>query len=191
MIRARFDENKALVSILYVARQLIEKAPERKADLYKTLKIIYFADRMHLARYCRAMSGDHYVAMSNGPVPSKTYDMLKFVRNDGYYISTEDFLNKLKGGIQFFDHITIVPNQTPDLDELSESELECINESIDRYKNFTFTQLKNESHDLAFKASDQDDCMEFEKIAIAGGADDKRVEFVRNWVENDNFLARQ
>ena len=191
MRRARFDEDKALASILHVAHQLKEKSAEKKADLYKALKIIYFADRMHLARYCRSISGDHYVAMNNGPVPSKTYDMLKFVRGDGYYISGQEFVDRIKTQISFSDHITISPKEKPDLSELSESDLECINESIGRYKNYSFIELKNESHDKAFQSSDKDDCMEFERIAEAGGADDEKIGFVRNWIENDNFFVRQ
>ena len=191
MKRARFDENKALTSILYVANQLKEKADEKKADLYKTLKIIYFADRMHLARYCRSISGDHYVAMSNGPVPSKTYDMLKYVRGDGYYLSGHDFIESLNNRIRFLDHTTIEPSEIYDCDDLSESDIECVDESIERYKNYSFSQLKAESHDLAYENSDRDDCMEFEKIAEAGGADKECVSFIQNWLENENFFIQR
>jgi len=189
MKRARFEESKALACILLVADELQKRSPEKKADLYKLLKVIYFADRKHLARHHRSISGDHYVAMNNGPVPSKTYDMLKSIRGDGFYLSSQDFLDHIRKSIRFLDHITVAPGTEPDLDELSDTDTECLNESIEQYKNYTFAQLKNESHDDAFKRADIDDCMDFEHIALAGGASGIMLDYVRSWLENENFFS--
>jgi hypothetical protein len=58
----RFDAHKALEVILYVAGSV--------PDMYRALKVLYFADREHLGRYGRLICGDTYVAMRLGPVPS-------------------------------------------------------------------------------------------------------------------------
>jgi uncharacterized phage-associated protein len=41
------------------------------------LKLIWLADRLHLRKYGRPIVGDKYIAMGNGPVPSKTRDLLQ------------------------------------------------------------------------------------------------------------------
>ncbi|MEQ1715723.1 MAG: Panacea domain-containing protein, partial [Hyphomicrobium sp.] len=40
-------------------------------------KILFFADREHLLDYGRPITGDRYVAMEHGPVPSAIRDILK------------------------------------------------------------------------------------------------------------------
>ncbi len=57
MLKIRFDSEKALEAILYVA----SKAPV--PDIYHVGKILYYADRAHLERYGRLITGDEYKAM--------------------------------------------------------------------------------------------------------------------------------
>lgn len=188
---AKFDENKALAAILFVASQLRAKTPEQRADLYKLLKVLYFADRKHLARHNRAIAGDHYVAMADGPVPSRIYDMLKSIRGDGYYSpKSESFGQQLRNSIQFESHISVLPLDHPDLDELSETDIECLAEAVDENKSLTFPELKRASHDAAYDKADMDNCISFEEIAACGGADSRTLGFIRNWLENENFSPR-
>lgn len=44
---------------------------------YDAVKSLFVADTIHLNRYGRPITYDNYVAMANGPVPSKAYDILK------------------------------------------------------------------------------------------------------------------
>src|SRR5437899_249948 len=74
----RFDPEKALQAILFVAHRIPE------ASFHQISKIIYFADKAHLQKYGRLICGDSYVAMKHGPVPSAIYDILKAVRGDGF-----------------------------------------------------------------------------------------------------------
>ena len=64
-----FNPEKSLQAVLYVANRL-----ERK-DFHKIFKVLYFADREHLTKYGRPITGDTYVAMEYGPVPSMIYDI--------------------------------------------------------------------------------------------------------------------
>ena len=41
----------------------------------KALKLIYFADRFHLRKYGRPVTGDEYLAMTYGPVASSVKDI--------------------------------------------------------------------------------------------------------------------
>ncbi|MEO6666974.1 MAG: Panacea domain-containing protein, partial [Nitrospiria bacterium] len=86
----RFDPEKALQAILFVARML------PGATFHQISKIIYFADKAHLQKYGRLICGDTYVAMKHGPVPSGIYDILKSVRGDGSSECTEQALEALE-----------------------------------------------------------------------------------------------
>ncbi|WP_255566960.1 MULTISPECIES: Panacea domain-containing protein [unclassified Photorhabdus] len=80
MLSARFDSEKAIESILYVA----STAPI--SDIYHVGKILYFADRLHLERYGRLITGDNHLAMKDGPVAENAYDIIKVARGDGRFI---------------------------------------------------------------------------------------------------------
>ena len=73
-MNVQFDKTKALNALLYVANRVQRK------DFHKIFKIVYFADRQHLAEWGRPITGDTYIAMDAGPVPSRMYDMMKIVR---------------------------------------------------------------------------------------------------------------
>ena len=83
-----FDPEKTLEAILYIS--------ERTQDLYHVLKILYFADKIHLSAYGRLIAGDSYVAMSNGPVPSHAYNIIKTVRGDESISYGIDLANTFK-----------------------------------------------------------------------------------------------
>ena len=82
-MNVQFDKTKALNALLYVANRIQRK------DFHKIFKIIYFAERQHLADWGRPITGDTYIAMEAGPVPSRIYAMLKMVRGDSYLLDTE------------------------------------------------------------------------------------------------------
>jgi uncharacterized phage-associated protein len=44
----------------------------------KMAKLVYFADKRHLLKYGRTITGDRYFGMEHGPVPSRIYDGLRF-----------------------------------------------------------------------------------------------------------------
>jgi uncharacterized phage-associated protein len=185
----KFKEQKALTAILYVAHALNSKAPEKRADLYKLQKVLYFADRKHIAKYGRSITGDFYVAMKDGPVPSKTYDMLKQVRGDGYYNSTAEFLNLLNDSIHFIENITIVPQKQANIKDLSESDIDALDKAIEQLKNLTFDQIKKLSHDSAYKDADESNNIPIASVAKAGGADDRMISYLNTWIENQALLV--
>ena len=66
-----FNQKRALNAVLYVASRLTDRG------YHKIFKVLYFADRDHLADWGRTITGDRYVAMEFGPVPSALYDLFK------------------------------------------------------------------------------------------------------------------
>lgn len=43
----------------------------------KALKLVWLADRVHVRKFGRSITGDEYYALPNGPVPSGTRDVLE------------------------------------------------------------------------------------------------------------------
>lgn len=76
-----FKYDKAVNAILYSLQQL-----GGKTDMHKLCKILYYADQRHLSMYGRSITGDTYIAMQFGPVPSCVDDILKALRGDSFFL---------------------------------------------------------------------------------------------------------
>lgn len=153
MANPKFDPKKALEVLLYVTPHC--------PDMYTALKVVYFADKLHLSRYGRLIAGERYVAMSHGPVPSGLYDMVKSVRGDGVFTVEVP----AKEAFTMVDY-NINPLRRADLDVLSESDRECLDEAIREYGHKSFAELKEISHrDTAFQAADENDFITMEALA--------------------------
>jgi len=151
-IKFRFNPQKAVEVLLYLA--------ERCSDVYTALKVLYFADKMHLARYGRLICGDSYVAMSHGPVPSGAYDLIKVARGDGW---CHHNVPVEKAFTIEDNHIT--PLRRADLEWLSESDIECLDDAIGEYGHLPFAELRKRSHDSAYLSADLNDYISLESIA--------------------------
>jgi uncharacterized phage-associated protein len=173
MINFKFDEEKAVAATLYVAHRLM--GAKRSPDLYKILKIFYFADKKHIVKYGRPILGDYYVAMDHGPVPSNLYDMLKVIKNGGH----EEY-----GQLFKFVAWNIKPLADPDMDEISESELNCINESFVENKDLGFGELKQKSHDAAYETANKNSEISYRDIAKVAGASKGMIAYMQELSEN-------
>ena len=168
-MQIKFNEDKTINAVLYIVEKL-----ERK-DFHKIFKILYFSDREHLNVYGRTITGDTYIAMSDGPVPSNLYDIFKSVRGDGYYKDNGKFG-------QFFSVIgwdLIRPNTMPNLNELSKTDLTCIDNSLYKYDNLSYDEIREKSHDYAWRSTSQNRTIDFENIIREAGGDEDYVEYIR------------
>jgi len=150
--RPRFEPLKAIEVLLHITKSC--------PDMYNALKVLYFADKDHLAKYGRLICGDRYVAMSHGPVPSGVYDLIKIARGDWPIATDHPVRDALK-----VDGYTLVPMRPPKRELLSDSEIQCLDASIEEYGNLPFGRLKAISHtDPAFKAADENDFIPMEAL---------------------------
>lgn len=174
MIPYSFNELKALNALLYISNNI---AKSSVADKYATLKILYFAEKKHLAAYGRLITDDRFAALKFGPVPSKSYDILDNELAFGKYFR---IISKSK----------IQPLLSADANHLSESDIECLGEAIKENKELDFVELMNKSHDApyneAFSQSIQ--YMSVESIAKDAGADDKMIGFINERYSTLNLL---
>lgn len=161
----QFDRTKALNALLYVANRVQRK------DFHKIFKIIYFADRQHLADWGRPITGDTYIAMEAGPVPSRLYDMLKIVRGDSYMPDSEG----LGRYFQIDNWMYVNPLVDSDLNKLSDNEQEALLEAINKYAMLSYDEIKEKSHDVAWRSTARDFNISWDDIAREAGLDEVEV----------------
>jgi len=152
MYKYKFNIEKALEVLLYIGA--------RCPNTYNALKVLYFADKEHLAEYGRLICGESYIAMKQGPVPSGVYDMIKYVRGDGF------ILTEIPLGESFtIDGYNIIPLRKANIDLLSESDIECLDKAIKKYGTLPFSELKRLSHnDAAYIDADENDVISLDAI---------------------------
>ena len=170
-MNVQFDKEKALNALLYVANRVQRK------DFHKIFKIIYFADRQHLADWGRPITGDTYIAMEAGPVPSRLYDMLKIVRGDSYLPDTEG----LGMYFQVENWMYMRPLQDADLHKLSANEQEAMSEAIAKYAALSYDEIKEKSHDIAWRSTARDFAIQWDNIAREAGLDEVEVACLQDY----------
>lgn len=147
MFKMAFDSEKALEALLYIAN----KCPIK--DIYHIVKIQFYADRKHLERGGRFITGDHYIAMKNGPVASNAYNFLKVARGESIYMP-EQMIEKIRLALSV-DNWTVTAKREANCDYLSQSDMDCLNESILENGNLSFTELNDKSHDDLWEEADR------------------------------------
>jgi len=167
-----FKKDVALQAIMYILCKL-----GGKTDMHKLSKILYFADQQHLSLYGRSITGDCYIAMQYGPVPSKVDDMLKAVRGDSFFSGTP-LADKLATYFRFLNNYIIESLQDPDLDYLSESDIECLDASIEKCKDLSFCQLTDLSHNIAWSNAPKNGLMSVQDILREVGDEEGYVNYI-------------
>lgn len=173
-----FNKEAALEAVLYVA----EHIDDRK-DMHKIFKTLYFADREHLSRYGRSITGDYYIAMSYGPVPSFIDDIFKAVRGNSFFSGRSD---DLKGYFHFINNYVIEPDREPDMDYLSETDVECLDYAISICKGKSFGELTEMSHDLAWTRTKKDRRMSVKDILRENGDTEEYAEYISSKIRMEN-----
>ena len=164
-IHYTFNESKTINVVLYIAEKL------RRRDFHKIFKILYFADREYLSQYGVTITGDTYIAMDAGPVPTKTYDMFKIVRGDSYMPDTKN-LGKYFTVINW---MFVQPLQKANLDEIAPAERRVIDSVIAQYGDLSYDEIKEKSHDVAWRNTARDYPISFENMAMEVGLDDDDI----------------
>jgi len=133
-ITFQFNQTKAVEAILYLAQKVSD------SDIYGICKLLYLVDKTSLEKYGRFIFGESYFAMKEGPTPSNVYDLLKQVGKAPVYGL------KLEGN-------QVIPLRNPDLDYLSESDIECLDQIISVYGKVPNWLRARDAHDDAWQES--------------------------------------
>jgi uncharacterized phage-associated protein len=166
----RFDPQRAVEAILYVASRVGDPT------LLRVSKLLYFADKHHLSTRHRLVTGDGYVAMRNGPVPSEIYDLMKAVRGDGYHRGAKVAAEAFK----VVNERDLQPLRKPDLRYLSRSALESLDYAISKYGRMSTGQLIQTSHDASWKSADENNLIAIEGLALEAPNEQELLAYLKD-----------
>jgi uncharacterized phage-associated protein len=137
MIRFQFNESKAVEALVFVAKQWPGITP------FFLSKVLFFSDRDHLRKYGRPVIGDIYIAMDNGPVPSRVYDIVK--GNLDFFGDPAAIKAALR--IDHSAHFTqLFASREPDTEQFSETDIAALSDAIAFCKGKDFAYLSNLTH---------------------------------------------
>ena len=174
---------KIRAALLYILKEI-----PSGADYIKIFKILYFAQQAHLVTYGRVIIEDSFNALKRGPVPAFLYKALRHYA-EGLEQSKEiEFcVDKISidnhSGIPMFSTM-----ESPDLDELSESDIVCLDNAIKKYIKVDSGLLSDMSHEdnAWIKANERynedpelGNRITAIEIARAGNASDSVIEYIR------------
>jgi uncharacterized phage-associated protein len=133
-----FDYEKIIQLLGYIQRKADTK------DKLTLIKLLFFADRMHLRRYFSLISHDVYYALRNGPAASKTLNVL----NHSNYLESELFEknNRLLSKIQLLNFTDrIIKEDSTDC--LSKNEMSVVDMTVEIFGKFSLQELIHITHD--------------------------------------------
>ncbi|MDE6802879.1 MAG: SocA family protein [Muribaculaceae bacterium] len=180
-MRQLFRYTPTLNAILYALQRL-----GGMTDMHKLCKILYFADQKHLSRYGRSITGDTYIKMTYGPVPSKVDDILKAVRGDSFFSGC---VSDLDGVIAFENRYNIRGLVAPEMDQLSETDIECLTEATEYCRDKTFAQLTQLSHGLAWSAAGDNQPISVKDIMREAGDEEDYIDYIAGQIRLQSSLS--
>lgn len=165
-IRFRYDVEKFVNAVAYFASKGVADL-----DRLKTAKLLYYADKFHLQRYGRPITGDTYNALPYGPIPSLSLDIMEeaSLAEPSYFGLTDSNVDLFRDYLDInreSTYPTFTSKQSPDLDILSESEQEILDEVIDKYGHLPGPRLIDETHkETAWKRTPRNSEIDFRLLA--------------------------
>ncbi|MCL2220022.1 MAG: Panacea domain-containing protein [Chitinispirillia bacterium] len=124
-IRFNMNTQKAIESIIWITRN-------GESNMYNIWKILFAAEKYHLNKYGRPITGDKYIAMEFGTVPSWLYDATKIKRPGMGFIK---------------DANSLIAARDPMSDYLSQSDLEALSHGVSEYAGLSFSSVKDKNHE--------------------------------------------
>ncbi len=178
-IRFSFDERKATATAAVFLAEHAGRMP-----YMKLIKLLYMAERESLRKFGRPMFGDRYYSLKHGPVVSTVLDLIK---------READPLNETMS--VWSEHVQrhgfdVELTSQPDLDCLSEAELETIREIAGVFRTLDQWQMRDFTHALPEFRDPGDSNLPIapEDILRAVGKSDEEVEEVReDAIERKHF----
>ncbi len=118
----------------------------RGLDQYKACKLLFLADKRHLVRYGRPITGDKYFAVKFGPIPSETRDLIKALVEEKKEAPNFAIFEEAFELDRDFSYPRLIARQEFDADLFSKSDIEVLDEIILEYGSKSFDELKAITH---------------------------------------------
>jgi uncharacterized phage-associated protein len=139
-VRIQFNINyqKALEVILWVLHK------DKTIDVYRLMKALFHADLFSVNKYGAPITGDNYLAMKFGTVPDVIYNGL--IQKHILYLEDSQLdINLIPFDLKGY---VLLPKRMPNIECLSESDIECLELGIKEYTGLSFEQVKNKNHSI-------------------------------------------
>lgn len=132
MVEFCFHRDKAVAAMAYVLDSLGE------VDKVKLMKLIYLADREHLLRHDRTITGGRLVAMDHGPLPSECLSVINGDLGEDVYsvFHVVDYTVSLREEASY------------DAEVLTETDKKVLDEVIREYGHAGTWELRDRTHRL-------------------------------------------
>ncbi len=131
-----------------MAAYFLQRSGGRMAYI-KLIKLLYLADRTAMGKWGDSMSGDRFVSMDNGPVLSKTYALICGIQS----YSKFGWNYWIKGEENYEVSVRRKADRD-DLDELSEVDIEILEEVFEKFGSFERFALCDYTHDYCAEWED-------------------------------------
>ncbi len=142
-----FDFPATKAALLYLASK---ELPD--FDKYRASKLLFLADREHLLRFGRTITGDAYNALPYGPTPDATLDLLnglEAVVHQGK-LPMSDQVAELVTALELTNlhYPTYHAKVEPDLNAMSKSDMRVLDQVVEDHGRKTFSELKTLTHGM-------------------------------------------
>lgn len=138
-IRFRANPEKTLEALIYIANR--EALPG-----WRLLKVVYYADKRHLEKYGRSVTGDRYIAMENGPVPSLTRDLIEVSAFLPEPVAGEAVM-ALERKLNAENRNAVHARRAPKMHVFSRTDVECLDWALATIGPMPYEELNRRSHD--------------------------------------------
>lgn len=143
-VEFKLDIEKVIATSIFIASRGISDLTEGKL-----FKLMFLADKFHLVRYGRPITGDRYDAMEDGPVPSFTYDLFK---RQVLKTPFTDQGRRLVAALEIdrdYELPRLKARQSYDAEQLSSSDISALEKIVNQFGQKTFYELSDITHAMA------------------------------------------
>ena len=126
-IQFNLNPQKAVEALLWIVQR-------GEGNVYNIMKILFAADKHHLNKYARPVTGDKYVAMPFGTVPIWIYETTKLI-NSGIGFTRRGNTLSLEPG-RVFSRV-----------KFSISDLDALEHGFNEYSGMDFDTVKLKNHE--------------------------------------------
>lgn len=160
---------------------------------YRAFKFLYFATLYSLKNFGRTIVADKFYALPCGPVPSFSYDVVKkAIGRTDIYNGTPQHIDLLEGLIHSVaeGERMIQSSVLPDMDEFSDSDLQCLDRALADYALYTDEELESKSHAEAWSNAlgSSSRILDILDMAKEAGCTPDMIEYIRNKVDFDQMI---
>ena len=144
-IQFDFHPKKAIAAIRFLAECEVPDLTKEKAN-----KLIFLADKAHLVRFARPITGSTYAALPHGPVPSQIDNLLDELEADQISSANAQLLASEVCLDRRFRYPRLVARGTTQtaIEQLSPSDISVFREILKRFSGMDFSQLRAITHEM-------------------------------------------